>query len=103
MVQIDTNLPPAKGKITSFYMKRKSDGTSIASPTGETKSPEKQKQKATTETNEVSNAPTPKEEAPQRDKTTVPPPDTPSAMQYHPTTEGNKVTPEPHHVEKKWH
>ena len=58
--------------ITSFMHKRKSDGKSIASPTGETASPDKQKQKATESTTTESNAPTPREESPQRDKIPTP-------------------------------
>ena len=58
--------------ITSFMHKRKSDGKSIASPTGETASPEKQKQKATESTTAESNAPTPREVSPQRDKILTP-------------------------------
>ena len=52
--------------------KRKSDGKSIASPMGETASPEKQKQKATESTTTESNEPTPREESPQRDKIPTP-------------------------------
>ena len=68
MVKGIPSLPPVDVAPITNYMKRKSDGTSLASPTGETASPEKQKQKATTNSKSPSNKLTPREESPQRDK-----------------------------------
>ena len=76
MVRTTSTLPPvATPLITTFWNKRKSEGKSIASPTGETASPEKQKQKATTESTEISNELSPREESPQRDKSSSPSPE----------------------------